>query len=87
MPLDPETIRRLARLTLETRPHELSCEDWIHRVGEYVEATRSGAALDERLRLVEQHAAECPSCEEELETLRRLLNESTPDEPGDSGVR
>jgi len=75
MPLDPETIRRLAKLTLETKPTELSCEDWIHRVGEYVEATRRGAPLDERLRLVERHAAECASCEEELATLRTLLEE------------
>ncbi len=75
MQLDPETIRRLARLTLESKPHELSCEDWIHRVGEYVEATRRGAPLDERLRLVEEHAAECPSCEQELRALRALLDE------------
>lgn len=53
---------------------KLSCDDWIHRVGEYVEATRRGAALDERLRLVEQHAAECASCQKELEALRALLD-------------
>lgn len=75
MQLDPETIRRLAKLTLESKPHELSCDDWIHRVGEYVEATRRDAPLDDRLRLVEEHAAECPSCEQELRTLRALLDE------------
>ena len=83
MKLDPEIIRRLARLTLDTKPDELSCEDWIHRVGEYVEATRSGTKLDDRLRLVERHAAECPSCERELETLRKLLEDGAREvEPG-----
>ena len=50
MQLDPETIRQLAKLTLENRPKEISCEDWLHRVGEYVEHTRRGDELDERLR-------------------------------------
>lgn len=76
MPLDPETIRKLARMTLESRPEGVSCSDWIHRVGEYVEATRRGAALDERLREVERHAALCPTCGEELAVLRALLEES-----------
>ena len=73
MELDPETIRKLAKMTLETKPKEISCEDWLHRVGEYVEA--GGAKLDERLEVVERHASECPSCQEELEALKGLLEE------------
>lgn len=75
MKLDPETIRRLAKLTLETKPDEITCDDWVHRVGEYVEAKRSGGDLDARLRVVEEHASSCTSCSEELEALRGLLEE------------
>jgi len=75
MPLDPEKIRKLARLTLETRPEGICCGDWIHLVGEYVEATRRGRVLDERLLVVERHAKACRSCAAELEALRRLVAE------------
>ena len=75
MELDPETIRKLAKLTLETKPKEISCDDWLHRVGEYVEVRQAGGDLDERLRVVERHAAECRSCAEELEVLRGMLGE------------
>ena len=75
MKLDPETIRKLARMTLETRPEEISCEDWVHRVGEYVEAAGK-EELGERLRVVERHAAKCTSCAEELAALRALLDEA-----------
>ena len=73
MPLDPEKIRKLARMTLETRPEGICCGDWIHLVGEYVEAKRSGRVLDERLLVVERHAQACRSCADELEVLRQLV--------------
>lgn len=73
MALDPDKIRKLARMTLETRPEGICCGDWIHLVGEYVEARRRGDALDERLLVVEKHAKACPSCAAELEILRRLV--------------
>ena len=75
MQLDPETIRKLARLTLETKPEGISCDDWIHRVGEYIEARRRGDALEERLLVVERHGYECESCGEELATLESILEE------------
>ena len=79
MALDPEKIRKLARMTLETRPADICCGDWIHLVGEYVEATRRGRALDERLLVVERHAKACPSCAAELEVLRKLVAEEEAD--------
>jgi hypothetical protein len=77
MQLDPETIRKLAKITLATRPDELSCEDWVHMVGEYVEASRRGAPLDDRHRLVANHTEECASCKQELDALRSLLDDAT----------
>ena len=73
MKLDPETIRKLAKLTLETKPGDITCEDWVHRVGEYIEATGRGDDLDERLQVVAEHTRDCVSCARELEILRELL--------------
>lgn len=75
MPLDPDTIRRLARMTLEARPDDVACADWIHRVGEYVEAQQRGQPLDERLQQVERHTRLCRVCAKELELLRALVEE------------
>lgn len=87
MQLDPETIRKLAQLTLQTKPDELSCDDWVHMVGEYVEATTRGESLDERQQLVARHAGDCVSCKRELDVLRDLLCDlpgETTDEPTDA---
>ena len=75
MQLDPETIRKLAKLTLETKPDEISCDDWVHRVGEYVEASQRGEDLDERLKVVDTHAEHCKSCAEELDALRGMIED------------
>ena len=72
MKLDPETIKKLAKLTLETKPEDISCDDWVHRVGEYVEARRAGREIDARLRVVAEHATHCKSCKEELQVLETL---------------
>jgi len=73
MALDPEKIRKLARMTLELRPEGICCGEWIHLVGEYVEARHGGGELDERLLVVERHAKACRSCAAELEALQRLV--------------
>lgn len=75
MKLDPEIIRKLAKQTLDIRPGGINCEDWIHRVGEYIESSRSGAPIDERLAVVERHAAECPACTRELDALKKLIED------------
>jgi hypothetical protein len=74
MKLDPQDIRRLARFTLESKPADLSCDDWLHMVGEFVEAERSGAGLNERHQLVARHVEACGACAQELEALRELLD-------------
>ena len=75
MKLTPEDIKRLAKLTLATRPEELSCEDWLHAVGEYVERDRDGVAPCERMQAVARHAELCPECADELEALKELARQ------------
>jgi hypothetical protein len=75
MKLNPDDIRRLARFTLDSKPDELTCDEWLHRVGEYVEAGAAGGSLSERHEQVARHVDACPSCAQELEVLRDLLRE------------
>ena len=84
MKLSPEDIRKLAKMTLEARPAEVSCEDWIHMVGEYVEGSKGGADLtEERMRTVWQHAKDCAPCMDELHALEGLLADGPETEPAD----
>ena len=75
MKLDPDSIKKLAKMTLASCPGDMSCEEWVHLVGEYVEATHGGAPTPEKLRAVETHAQDCPECMDELDALRELLQD------------
>lgn len=81
MKLNPDELRKLAKITLDARPAHVSCEDWIHMLGEYVEAAQAGEdlATSERMRQVWQHAKDCPPCMDELRALEKLVQ----DEPRD----
>jgi len=84
MKLDPEEIKKLARMTLGSKPADVSCEDWIHMLGEYVEAAQSGGDLTtERMRIVWQHAQDCPPCMDELEALRPVVERESAGEERD----
>ncbi len=76
MKLTPEEIARLAKKTVEAKPAYVNCEDWLHMVGEYVEAKGSEEKLlTERMLMVRQHAADCPDCQTELSLLQDLVDQ------------
>lgn len=72
-PLSTDQLRALAGLVAETRPHELTCDEWVHRVAGYLDATLRGTPLPPEAELVEQHIALCPECREEFEVLLAAL--------------
>ena len=75
MKLDPEQIKRLAKLTVDAKPPHVNCEDWLHMLGEYVEAAQRGEPLtSERFLVVREHARDCPPCMQELRALEELLD-------------
>ena len=74
MKLTPEQLRSLAKVTLATRPDEIDCEEWLQRVGCYVEHHHSGRAIPDHLRCVAEHVALCPECAEELKALEAALS-------------
>ena len=75
MKLNADEIKKLAKMTLATKPESMSCEDWMHLVGEYVECAHRGDAPSDELLAVKQHAEDCPECMDELEALQDLLDE------------
>lgn len=80
MKLDPDQVRKLAKFTFGAKPAHVSCEDWSHMVAEFVEGARAGEDLSsERMRIVWQHAKDCPPCMEELEVLQRICGEEAED--------
>lgn len=73
MRLTNEQLKALAEATLSVRPDEIGCDEWLDRVGEYLELTLRGEAVPERLRPVAEHVGLCPECREEFEAMRRAI--------------
>ena len=72
---DPESIKALLAATLETRPQEIDCQEWLDQAARYAELRKRGEAIPDDLALVHQHLAVCPECTEELEALLDLLDD------------
>ena len=75
MKLDPESIKALLAATLETRPQEIDCLEWLDKVAGYAELRTRGEAIPAALELVHQHLTVCPECTEEFEALLDLLDD------------
>ena len=75
MKLDPESIKALLAATLETRPQEIDCLEWLDKVAGYAEFRKRGEAIPNDLEIVHQHLAVCPECTEEFEALLDLLDD------------
>lgn len=73
MELGPEQWRELARAILATRSEEISCDEWLERVGAYLELVLQGRPIPDALRPVGEHSASCPECAEEFEALLRAV--------------
>ena len=68
-----DQLRSLAGLLLNTRPDELTCEEWLDRVGGYAEAVAAGLPAPAGSVRVEQHLTLCAECREEFEALVAAL--------------
>ena len=73
MALSSTDLDALVGTTLRTREDEITCDEWVERVGHYVEALAEGGDLPSALEVVAHHALICPQCAEELEALREAL--------------
>ncbi len=77
MKISLEQLRLLAQSTINTRPAEIDCDQWLERVAAYLEAMRLNGPMSEDLAEVARHIDVCPACREELEAmLASMPNES-----------
>ena len=58
----------------QTRSDELTCEEWLDRVGAYAEAMAAGLPAPPGTELVEHHLALCWECREEFDALLAALS-------------
>jgi len=66
-------LDNLSELIRLTRPDELTCEDWLGRVGAYAESVAAGGVAASGSELVEHHLSLCWECREEFEALLAVL--------------
>jgi hypothetical protein len=71
--LSDEQVRDLAGVLLATRPDELTCDEWLDRIGAYAEATAAGRPVPPNSERLEHHLAICPECREEFDALVAAL--------------
>ncbi len=75
MTLGNKECRELARALLATNPEELDCDEWLDRVGLYLDLVEAGRPVPESLRPVEEHLRLCPDCAEEYAAMCEALSE------------
>ena len=71
--LTPGQLRALAGLLLNTGPDELTCDEWLDRVGGYAEAAAAGTPAPAGSELVARHLTVCAECHEEFDALVAAL--------------
>lgn len=73
MNLEPETLKRMVRDVLTTRPDEVGCDECFEQLDRFVEMTLAGKSAAESLPLVQDHLSRCRDCREEFEALLEAL--------------
>jgi hypothetical protein len=66
-----DTMRELLRQVMATQAREIDCDEFLVRVGSFLEKLRSGETLPPEMKAVLQHLEVCGECKEELEALLR----------------
>lgn len=72
-PLEPSTIKRMARGIMTTRDDEIGCAECFEQVDRFVEMKLAGKNAAEALPLVQDHLDRCVDCQEEFEALMAAL--------------
>ena len=67
-----EQLRELLRVVAATEPQEVDCEEFLARVGAYLEGVKPTREPPAELRQVAQHLEICAECREEFDALMDL---------------
>ena len=73
MKLEPDTLKRMVRNVLTTRPDEIGCDECFEELDLFVEMTLAGKNAAEAMPLVQDHLERCRDCCEEFEALLTAL--------------
>ena len=73
MTLDLDTLKRMVREIITTRPDEIGCDECFEQLDRFVEMTLAGKNAAEALPLVQDHLGRCDDCREEFEALLAAL--------------
>lgn len=73
MKLRPDTLQRMVRNVLTTRPDEIGCDECLEQLDRFVEITLAGKSAAEAMPLVQDHLERCKDCREEFEALLAVL--------------
>lgn len=78
-----EKLQKLLQLLDATAPSEIDCDDFLSRVGAYVESLAPGAAPSKDFEAVVQHLRVCPECKDELDGLLKVYPAAAQIDSGD----
>jgi hypothetical protein len=65
-------MKELLRVVMATAPEEIDCDEFLARVGAYLEAIEPDGKIPPDLWAVSQHLEVCPECKEELDALLKV---------------
>jgi hypothetical protein len=73
MALSPEQAKALIEMVTVTRDQEMTCDECLAEIAEFVEVQLSGTSLSNALRAVHDHLDRCHDCADEYHVLRQAL--------------
>lgn len=73
MSLTHEQAKVLIEMVKTTRDHEMTCDECLAEIAEFVEARLGEKPLSQVLQTVLDHLETCPNCNEEYRVLRQAV--------------
>jgi predicted anti-sigma-YlaC factor YlaD len=73
MALRPEQAKALIEMVMGTRDQEMTCDECVADIAEFVEVQLTGKPLSEALQAVQEHLDRCHDCADEYHLLRQAL--------------
>ena len=73
MALRPEQAKALLEMVLGTRDQEMTCDECVADLAEFVEVQLTGKPLSDALQAVQEHLERCRDCTDEYHVLRQAL--------------
>lgn len=76
MKMTKRQIGTLLGFVAKTSDDEISCQACEDQIAQFAESQVTGKGIPPALRAIEEHLKICPECTEELEYIRRALDEA-----------